>query len=185
MADKFCPNHGPYSATDGRCPYCKRESKVAASNANSEAMTQWGDASPKPPQPAIGQTHRPVSGGNSDQGNVTKIMDVEDTPDNEPLLAWLIVLSSPHIRRGHIWKIKSGSIWGRDVRKSDVVVDDENISGLHARIRLHNGKVQIIDLGSANGTYVNEVLIDVPQDLTENDVVRMGATKMILKTITE
>src|SRR5450755_519418 len=55
--------------------------------------------------------------------------------------------------------------------------NDPEISRRHARVsRGADGELTIEDLGSANGTFVNEERIDGPRTLEPGDVVRMGRT---------
>jgi pSer/pThr/pTyr-binding forkhead associated (FHA) protein len=54
---------------------------------------------------------------------------------------------------------------------------DSEISRRHARVsRGADGQLAIEDLGSANGTYVNEERIDTPRTLDAGDVIRVGKT---------
>ena len=54
---------------------------------------------------------------------------------------------------------------------------DPELSRLHARLtRDAEGRLTIEDLGSANGTFVNDEPIDTPRTLAAGDVVRMGRT---------
>jgi pSer/pThr/pTyr-binding forkhead associated (FHA) protein/predicted Ser/Thr protein kinase len=56
---------------------------------------------------------------------------------------------------------------------------DPEISRRHARLfRGDGGRLQIEDLGSANGTFVNGERIDAPRTLTAGDVVRFGQTAL-------
>jgi pSer/pThr/pTyr-binding forkhead associated (FHA) protein len=55
--------------------------------------------------------------------------------------------------------------------------DDPEISRRHAQVsRGTDGQLSIEDLGSANGTFVNDERIDAPRTLDVGDVVRMGKT---------
>jgi pSer/pThr/pTyr-binding forkhead associated (FHA) protein/tRNA A-37 threonylcarbamoyl transferase component Bud32 len=55
--------------------------------------------------------------------------------------------------------------------------DDPELSRRHARAsRGADGELRIEDLGSANGTFVNDERIDAPRTLHLGDVVRMGQT---------
>jgi pSer/pThr/pTyr-binding forkhead associated (FHA) protein len=57
--------------------------------------------------------------------------------------------------------------------------DDSQISRRHARVsRGADGRLTIEDLGSANGTFVNDERIDAPRELEPGDVVRMGRTAL-------
>ncbi len=65
--------------------------------------------------------------------------------------------------------------------KCDVQVDQESVSRNHCRVSFNGRQYTIRDLGSTNGTYVNDELIDeVP--LRDGDQVKVGRT--ILKFIT-
>jgi pSer/pThr/pTyr-binding forkhead associated (FHA) protein len=55
--------------------------------------------------------------------------------------------------------------------------DDPVISRRHARVsRGVDGQLTIEDLGSANGTYVNDERLDTPRMLDPGDVIRVGRT---------
>jgi hypothetical protein len=64
---------------------------------------------------------------------------------------------------------------GRDP-SNDIVLGDTRVSRRHAEIRRWGSEFIIADLGSANGTYVNEKLIRAPQVLRQGDSVRVGNT---------
>jgi serine phosphatase RsbU (regulator of sigma subunit) len=59
---------------------------------------------------------------------------------------------------------------------SDIYIGDLNVSRRHARIhRLENGEHEIEDLGSGNGTFVNDSPI-TRHRLAPNDVIRIGGS---------
>jgi hypothetical protein len=99
------------------------------------------------------------------------------------LMGWMIVKASPFMRRGHAIRVRPGSIWGRDPRKADVVIDDDKVSGIHARIQLRDDHFILIDLGSGNGTSVNGDVISAATSLNQDDEVKMGDTVFVLKTL--
>jgi len=71
----------------------------------------------------------------------------------------------------------SGLKFGR-IETNNVVIGDKAVSSEHAAVLLlkdESGNIQYVlnDLGSTNGTYVNEQKID-KQLLQHNDVVRVG-----------
>jgi len=67
---------------------------------------------------------------------------------------------------------------GRDNQKCQMVIDyDKSISRQHCRIYLDSGKLWVQDLGSANKTYVNDVVIAKPHILQERDVLRLGKVR--------
>lgn len=64
-----------------------------------------------------------------------------------------------------------------------IILADPQVSAHHAAIsrQAETGTCILEDLGSAGGTYVNEVRIEKPQILRHGDVIRMGNTIMDLK----
>jgi predicted component of type VI protein secretion system len=67
-----------------------------------------------------------------------------------------------------------GAVIGRE--GTDIVVADPEISRRHAAIREHGEGIAIEDLGSTNGTFVNDQRIDALQPLKDGDNVRIGNT---------
>jgi hypothetical protein len=61
-------------------------------------------------------------------------------------------------------------------RNCDVVVRDPSVSKLHAHIREHAGAVQVVDLGSQNGTRVNgsALAAHVPGPAAVGDRIEFG-----------
>jgi pSer/pThr/pTyr-binding forkhead associated (FHA) protein len=57
---------------------------------------------------------------------------------------------------------------------ADVLVDDPEVSRQHALVRPLDGSLEITDLGSVNGTYVNGERIHDPRRLADGDVVTLG-----------
>jgi predicted component of type VI protein secretion system len=60
--------------------------------------------------------------------------------------------------------------------------EDAQVSRRHARIAVQGGAVVVEDLGSTNGTYVNEQPISAPRPLNPGDKVRVGLTVLELRT---
>gem|GEM_PF-2782303 len=60
--------------------------------------------------------------------------------------------------------------------KGSVPLNDQSVSRHHARFSFHNGHWLITDLGSANGTYLNDTQIEQPAELNDGDQLEMGRT---------
>src|SRR5436853_6079488 len=71
---------------------------------------------------------------------------------------------------------------GRDTSLSLHFEQDGQVSRRHARFAAQAGNVVVEDLGSTNGTYVNEQPISSPRTLRPGDKVRMGLTVLELRT---
>jgi predicted component of type VI protein secretion system len=60
--------------------------------------------------------------------------------------------------------------------------EDTQVSRRHARIALQGSTAVVEDLGSTNGTYVNDQPISSPRSLNPGDKVRIGLTVLELRT---
>lgn len=59
---------------------------------------------------------------------------------------------------------------------STVVLDDQFVSEAHARVYWSDGNWIVTDLGSTNGTYVNQRKVTAPQPLAPGDQIGIGKT---------
>src|SRR3954452_9679993 len=59
---------------------------------------------------------------------------------------------------------------------------DTQVSRRHARISVQGGQVVAEDLGSTNGTYVNDQPISSPRALRPGDRIRVGLTVIELRS---
>lgn len=64
---------------------------------------------------------------------------------------------------------------------SDLCLNDTSVSRQHAEIQKKDGFFVVIDIGSANGTLVNNTPLHklVPRPLYENDLIVIGTTSLI------
>lgn len=62
-----------------------------------------------------------------------------------------------------------------------ISVDDETVSGYHARLSFLGGQWWLEDLGSRNGTRVNELVVDQPLVVTYGDVIVLGRVRLALE----
>ncbi len=86
--------------------------------------------------------------------------------------ALLVVESAPGHQAGSRYDVSSGATLGRgDV---EIVLEDPFASSQHARIERQGAAVVLEDLGSTNGTYLNEELLRGPQPLHAGDRIRIG-----------
>lgn len=92
-------------------------------------------------------------------------------------LAWLVFLSEPH--RGYTAALPDNALVGRDAAKCDVIIDDDSVSGMHARLRFDGQAITLQDVGSRNGTRVNgaEAIKTV---LHDHDRIEFGRTELAL-----
>ena len=60
---------------------------------------------------------------------------------------------------------------------NDIVIDNLAVSGEHAVLHMRGGEVEIEDLNSTNGTYVNALVVQ-KQVLKDNDVIELGGCRI-------
>ena len=86
--------------------------------------------------------------------------------------AVLIVHAAPGHEKGSRYDVSDGAIIGRgDV---EIVLEDAFASSRHAQIERQGGAMVLEDLGSTNGTFLNEELLRGPQPLHAGDRIRIG-----------
>ena len=203
-----CPDHGPYDASYGTCPYCSGDAKRPGpppSLYGDEMPTQIGgggrsgyDEAPTEigggkggfgeDPTEIGRAKR--GGGAFDDDDPTELGKGGRREDFTELDFDLVEAGMMAIlwvkkgrRRGHIYKIQDGAVVGRE--DGDVIMDDPKVSNPHARFRLNEKEDGFIlwDFGSKNGSYVNDERITSATELKENDVVKIGDTEMVIKIL--
>jgi pSer/pThr/pTyr-binding forkhead associated (FHA) protein len=90
-----------------------------------------------------------------------------------PPSARLVVERAPGHASGMIYDIGAGAVLGRG-DAAEIRLNDPFASSRHARVVLQGGVIVIEDLGSTNGTYLNEELLQGLAPLHHGDRVRIG-----------
>ncbi len=85
----------------------------------------------------------------------------------------LVVERAPGHDPGMIYDLDSEVVLGRGER-AEIRLEDPFASSGHARIYEQGGAMVIEDMGSTNGTYLNEELLETPRPLHPEDRVRIG-----------
>ena len=85
----------------------------------------------------------------------------------------LIVERAPGHTPGMEYDVGEGATLGRGDR-AEIRLEDPFASSRHAKLTRQGGIVVLEDLGSTNGTYLNEELLSGPQPLHQGDRVRIG-----------
>jgi hypothetical protein len=94
-------------------------------------------------------------------------------PDRDLAAPRLRVEKAAGLRSGVAYDLSDGAILGRgsDV---DIRLEDSFASTRHARLAPHGDVVVVEDLGSTNGTYLNDAPLEGPQPLHPGDRIRIG-----------
>lgn len=88
--------------------------------------------------------------------------------------------SNENLKQGSIIPVRETISFGRKEDNS-IVLNDEFISGYHAKLYTRNNVFFIEDVGSTNGTFVNGSKIEGRTKLNINDEIRLG--NIVLKVI--
>jgi len=111
---------------------------------------------------------------------VLRVASLQARPTNQPATArrrrggvLSLEFIEPEERGGERIEISSPITLGRS-SECDVSVQDTYISSRHARLMNDNGELSIEDLGSTNGTYVNQELVKGRMQLDRGDIVQVG-----------
>lgn len=107
--------------------------------------------------------------------------DGEDpfTVRETPPKAYLVLLVNGRV--GQSFPLRSEITLGRD-KSNTVVIADQKVSRHHATLSPAEETFVVIDQGSANGTYLNGVLISQPNPLKDKDRLSVGDTNFLFTT---
>jgi pSer/pThr/pTyr-binding forkhead associated (FHA) protein len=119
---------------------------------------QAGQNDPRAIPPDATGLHSASSLGSTDIAHSSPRLVVERAPGHDP---------------GMIYDLDGEIVLGRGDR-AEIRLDDPFASARHALIYEQGNVVVIEDLGSTNGTYLNEELLQTPRPLHPGDRVRIG-----------
>ena len=94
-------------------------------------------------------------------------------------LGWIVPIEGA--QGGEVLTLKGRSVVGTSP-DCDVVMRDPSISGRHAEFIPGPGGFRINDLGSTNGTFVNDKRV-TSEELIDGDMVRLGRTNCKFKSM--
>jgi pSer/pThr/pTyr-binding forkhead associated (FHA) protein len=85
----------------------------------------------------------------------------------------LVVERAPGHVPGMEYEVGEGAVMGRG-DQAEIRLEDPFASSRHARLSRQGAAIVLEDMGSTNGTYLNEELLSGPQPLHAGDRVRIG-----------
>ncbi|MDG4795897.1 FHA domain-containing protein [Micromonospora sp. WMMD1082] len=97
--------------------------------------------------------------------------------EEHPQLMPLLTVAAGPMRGLGFRLLQRPQVIGRDPAV-DIVVHDPHLSRRHAEIWLAGEGVSVVDLGSTNGTWVNDLRTTGVARLTDGDVIRIGRTEL-------
>jgi hypothetical protein len=100
-------------------------------------------------------------------------------PPKQPSRSHLVVIE-PDEQRGRSYELLDELTVGR-AAGCHIALDDRFVSQLHARMFRRDDQCFIEDLGSTNGTFLNDEKVTGPALLSKSDRVRIGSVVMELQ----
>jgi pSer/pThr/pTyr-binding forkhead associated (FHA) protein len=91
-----------------------------------------------------------------------------------------LVIVAPADQKGRSFELNGELTVGR-AAGCQVALEDNYVSQLHARVFTRDGTVWVEDLGSTNGTYVNDRRVSSPLAVRRGDQLKVGSTVLELK----
>jgi hypothetical protein len=85
------------------------------------------------------------------------------------------------LESGQLVELADGAILGRSNR-AEVVIADSSVSAEHARVFRVGRAWVVTDLGSTNGTQVNQTPVNGEMPLAANDVLTLGSVRLQVVT---
>ena len=107
------------------------------------------------------------------------MMDQAGGASTMQLLGWIIPLQGA--QRGELFTLQPVTKIGTDP-KSTIVLTDKFMSTSHAEIKAEGGMWILRDVGSTNGTYVNNKRVD-RHELVDNDFIKFGSAMLKFKSL--
>lgn len=92
----------------------------------------------------------------------------------------LRVLTAAGLRDGAGYDVSGGALLGRSDQAA-IRLEDSFASSNHAEIALHGDTMVVEDLGSTNGTYLNDEPLTSPQPLRAGDRIRIGDSEFVFE----
>jgi hypothetical protein len=101
-------------------------------------------------------------------------------PGAAPRAAGAVIVHGPDGARARTFKLGPSLAIGR-APECEIRLDDTYVSQQHARIFGKSDKWYVEDLGSTNGTYVNDQKLGAPAQVEPGDKIRVGTTVLELR----
>jgi DNA-binding winged helix-turn-helix (wHTH) protein len=102
------------------------------------------------------------------QASAAAALDPAAPPDQVPPGGWLV--GTP----AEIALLAGENVLGRE-GSGIILLRSSTVSRRHARVDIADGNVTVEDLGSKNGTYVNDRRVEGPTPVVDGDQVRFGS----------
>ena len=166
---KKCPScREKLHASWDLCPYCGY-----GAQATGPAPQQGG-------HPRTQALNVSLGGGGGAKGRTMALDGAQGSVSGHGgAVGWLVPLEGP--QTGELFQLSGRCVIGT-APECEVIMRDPSISSRHAEFSAAGNTFRINDLGSTNGTYVNEKRVS-NSDLVDGDNLRLGRTSFKFKSI--
>ena len=133
---------------------------------------------------AVLRTEEPLKGAAHALGEKVPVPSwttVFELPKDKTIAISVIAGASKGVtHQFHKPRISIGCVGGG----ADIEIDDSKVSRLHCALGVSQGSIRLCDLGSSNGTYVNDELVEVA-GLGHLSEFRVGSSVLLVTIITK
>ena len=178
---RFCPNGHVLEAHMTECPYCPRPGGfVGGPSGPAPPTIPEGHPSPSAPTQRGGTVDktRPPRWVAGKQGKKKANATVLYHEEDKPLAGWLVVLRSPSETIYKDFRLELGNNELGRGGDSKIVISDPGVSTRHALLICREDGFRLTDMGSGNGTFLNNVQID-SEPLKPGDILKLGKTQLV------
>lgn len=132
----------------------------------------------------------PFAGMNTDEEKTMQLFEEEPSQqskdDGETLYMWdegqnfvLTLTDTASPSKSFQKPIKTKLVIGRKADRCDICIDyDRTVSSTHCEIELRNNKFYLRDLGSSNGTFLNDSRVTTEVEIYSGCLIKMGRVEM-------
>ena len=98
----------------------------------------------------------------------------------DPVVGWLVSLVGPE--KGRDYRLHSGrNFIGRSLRMDVLLADDDGVSRENHCSVVYDPESNIFSVvpGDGTNTYLNDCLLTKPEEIMDDDVIRLGTTELV------
>lgn len=190
MAIQRCKNGHYYNDAEAEnCPYCTGTSSIGttiplgAPNGQDVGVGKTLPLNYDLPleNNDLNPTRPPVSG----PYGPTTMIDENKTSEIDPVRGWIVVIQGEKV--GLDFRIHSGKNTIGRAKTNDICIDfDATISKEKACFIIYdqkNNEFYLMAGESTNNIYVNTQLLLIPRKLCDNDILEIGKTKLVFRSL--
>jgi pSer/pThr/pTyr-binding forkhead associated (FHA) protein len=166
------------------CPHCKSPIPREGSSFCNQCGGDLRSLSPGPSEKSAGVVQYSGTAETPNEGVISISPPNADRPSKSMMVVSQDEIKSDQPHALLYILLRDGSVIERDLVQeetkigkgpfNDIILADASVSNTHARINFTGTEYTISDLGSRNGTYLNDARLTEPRPLHHGDLIKMG-----------